>query len=69
MQESSSKLSFAVRAQLSEIIIKFHDIAREVEGLEYPPLGVASALRALGGSTANLKAAPHAMEYSLPLSK
>ena len=58
-----------MRAQLSEIVINLHDIAREVEGLEYPPLGVASVLRALAGSTANLKAAPHAMEYSLPLSK
>jgi hypothetical protein len=67
MHKSSLKIPHFVYLQLNEIIIKFHDLARNIENLEGPSANVAATFRHLGDCTAILQATCYESERQINL--
>ena len=52
-----------LQTRLDRIIIEFHDIGREIENLQDPPVHLAKSLRLLGDLASNLKATIHELDH------
>lgn len=57
MQKNSEPLLITTEVRLNNIVMKIHDLSRELEGLGGASLEIAGKFRALGDSVSSLKSA------------